>query len=150
MRIFPTKEDAMKLKEQFEQFKWYWGAALQISNSHFEDIKEQNIYNTTLRDIIRKYEFVEEDAGNVSLQKFVYNEDKNSFPIPYWWKKPNDRVIRGAIQKYTSSLNSAISNYKAGNSKDFEMKFISKKSFKEILHFEDLNFPAYIKKIESR
>ena len=150
MRIFPTKKERNDLKLQFEQFRWYWGAALQISDSHFEDITKAKIYNSSFRDIIRKYEFVTEDIGNISFQDFVFDENKNSFPVPEWWNKPSDRVVRGAIQKFTSSLNSAISNYKAGNCKHFEMKFLSKKSPKEILHFEDTNFPAYIKRIQSR
>ena len=153
MRIFPTEEERTKLKVQFEQFRWYWGAALDISNLHFEDIhdkKQKNISFASFRDIIRKYEFVTEDVENSLLQEFVYREDKNSFPVPGWWDKPNSTVIRGAIQKFTSSLNAAISNYKAGNCKHFEMKYLSKKSPSEILHFEDLTFPAYIKKIKSK
>jgi len=150
MRIFPTEKEKSNLKLQFEQFRWYWGAALQISEFHFDDISEKKLHNSSFRDIIRKYEFTMEERGNICFQDFVYHEEKNSFPVPEWWDKPNDRVIRGAIQKFTSSLNSAISNYKAGNCRHFEMKFLSKKSPKEILHFEDLNFPAYIKKIESR
>ena len=150
MRIFPKKKERSDLKLQFEQFRWYWGAALQISDSHFDNVSEKKIYNSSFRDIIRKYEFVTEDVGNISFQEFIYDENKNSFPVPEWWNKPSDRVIRGAIQKFTSSLNSAISNYKAGNCKHFEMKFLSKKSPKEILHFEDTNFPAYIKRIQSR
>ena len=153
IRIFPTTEERTRLKLQFEQFRWYWYAALRISDSHFDNIhsKEQkNIYNSSFRDIIRKYEFVSTEVGNVCFQEFIYHEDRNSFPVPEWWDKPNDRVICGAIQKFTSSLNAAISNYKAGNCKNFKMKSLSKKSPQEILHFEDLNFPAYIKNIRSR
>ncbi len=150
MRIFPTKDERESLKLQFEQYRWYWGTALQISRDHFEDITKKKISYRSLRDVIKKYEFVTEDIGNLSFQEFVYQEDKNSFPVPEWWNKPSDRVIRGAIEKFTSSLNSAISNYKAGNCKHFKMKFLSKKSPREILHFEDTNFPVYIKRIESR
>ena len=80
MRIFPTEEERTKLKVQFEQFRWYWGAALDISNLHFEDIhdkKQKNISFASFRDIIRKYEFVTEDVENSLLQEFVYREDKN-------------------------------------------------------------------------
>jgi len=62
----------------------------------------------------------------------------------------HNRIPRGAVAKFTSSLNSAISDKKNKNCKNFEMKFMSRKSPAEYLHFEDKSFPSFIKEIESR
>jgi len=61
----------------------------------------------------------------------------------------HNRLPRGASDKFTSSLNSAISNYKNGNIKHFKMKFMSRKNATEYLHFEDKSFPSFIRKIKS-
>ena len=53
----------------------------------------------------------EEFVKNLVIQDFVYNEDRNENPQPGWWdKEPHSRVPRGAVAKFVSSLNSAISN----------------------------------------
>ena len=46
-------------------------------------------------------------------------------------------------------FNSAISNYKNGNIRSFNMKFMSKKKPTEYLHFEDCRYPSFIRDIKS-
>jgi IS605 OrfB family transposase len=63
--------------------------------------------------------------------------------------KPHSRLPRGAIEKYASSLNSAISNLKNGNISHFNMKFRSKRSPTDYLSFEDKGYPAFLNNIKS-
>jgi len=75
-------------------------------------------------------------------------DDHNSIPTPKWWEgEVHNRLPRGAIAKFVSSLNSAISNYKNGNITHFNMGFRTKKSSNEMLHFEDKCYPSFIKEI---
>jgi len=54
------------------------------------------------------------------------------------------------VGEETQVLFSAVGNLRAGNITEFEMKFLSKKAPKFNLHFEDNNFPSYIKNIKNR
>ena len=84
------------------------------------------------------------------FQDFLYDEKLNEFPIPSYWKNNvHTRVIRGAIEKFVWSINSAISNYKNGNIKNFNFKFKTKKSKQENIFFEDSGYPKEINKIKS-
>ena len=137
----------------FDQYRWYYNAILQVTHwNHCHggnyDKKKYSLYS--LRDLLRKHEYHEVETEHARFKEFVYNEERNEFPIPEWWSSVHNRVPRGAVAKFTSSLNAAISNKKAGNCKNFEMKFMSKKSPTEYLHFEDKSFPSFIKGIESR
>ena len=150
-RLFPTDEEKEQLQDSFNKFRWYYNSILNVTYNHYgyENISDPKKYSSyTIRDIFRTYEYTETILGNLSIQEFVRDESKNEFPIPPWWKNVNTRIIRGAINKFVSSLNSAISNRKAGNTKGFMMKCMSKKK-DDYLHFEDKGFPVFIRKIKS-
>jgi putative transposase len=139
----------------FEQFRWYYNSAITITYNHYghDKILDKKKYsNYTIRDVIRKYKYTEEECGNLIFKDYVYDENRNSIPMPHWWKDntPHNRLPRGAINKFVSSLNSSISNYKNGNIRKFNMKYKSKKSSTDYLHFEDLSYPVFIKKIKSK
>ena len=154
IRLFPNQEEMKKLEIMFEQYRWYYNATVAIVYQNYgadkiTDIKSYS--NRSIRDLIRKYEYTEEEFEHLVFQSFEYNEERDETPIPPWWDKTevHSRLPRGASDKFTSSLNSAISNYKNRNVKHFEMKFMSKKKPTEYLHFEDKSFPSFIRKIKS-
>ena len=100
---------------------------------------------------MRKYDYVEETKDNLTFKEFVFDEDRNKIPIPEWWENQvHSRLPRGAIGKFVSSLNSAITNYKNGNNSKFQMKFRTKKSPTDYLNFEDKGYPKFIRDIKSR
>jgi len=154
IRLFPTQEETKKLQMMFEQYRWYYNATVAIVYQHYgadkiTDIKSYS--NRSIRDLIRKYEYTEEEFEHLVFQSFEYKEERDETPIPPWWNRNeiHSRLPRGASDKFTSSLNSAISNYKNRNVKHFEMKFMSKKRSTDYLHFEDKQFPSFIRKIKS-
>jgi len=153
MRIFPNQQNVETLRLMFDQYRWYYNAILQVTHwNHFNngnyDKRKYSLYS--LRDLLRKHEYTEEETEHVRFKEFVHNEERNEFPIPEWWDSVHNRIPRGAVAKFTSSLNSAISNKKNKNCKNFEMKFMSRKCPTEYLHFEDKSFPSFIKGIESK
>ena len=154
IRLFPNQEETKKLKMMLDQYRWYYNATVAIVYQHYgaDKITDNNSYsNRSIRDLIRKYEYTQEEFEHLVFQSFEYKEDRDKIPIPPWWDKNevHNRLPRGESDKFTSSLNSAISNYKNGNIKHFKMKFMSRKNATEYLHFEDKSFPSFIRKIKS-
>ena len=155
MRLFPTQEEKKKLESMFEQFRWYYNSTLTIVYNHYghDHILDKRKYsNFSIRNLLRKYEYKEETVDNLTFQSFEYDKNRNTPLIPPWWSKNNDvhsRLPRGASDKFTSSLNSAISNYNNKNIGSFNMKFMRKKKPTEYLHFEDYHFPSFIRSIKS-
>jgi len=89
--------------------------------------------------------------NNFIIKEFVYDENANQIPVPEWWKDNiHSRTPRGATEKFISSINSAISNYKNGNIKKFDMKYRTKKDDTDYVHYEDIGYPTFIRKIKSR
>jgi putative transposase len=152
MRLFPSEEEKNLLKPMFEQFRWYYNSTVSIFYKHYgwdKILDKKEYFKYTIRDIIRKYEYREDIVDNICFQDFVYDENRNTPPIPPWWDKIHQRLPRGASNKFTSSLNSAITNYKNKNINKFDMKYRSKKNPTDYLHFEDKDYPAFINKIKS-
>ena len=154
MRLFPTKEEQEKLKMMFEQFRWYYNAILTIVYNHYgyDKILDKKKYsNYTVRDIMRKYEYIEESCDRYKFSDFVFDPERNKVPVPKWWEgQVHSRLPRGAINKFVYSLNSAITNYKNKNIYKFKMNFMSRKKDTDYLNFEDEQYPTFIKKIKSR
>lgn len=155
IRIFPTQIEKEKLKLMFNQQRWYYNAMVNLYKLKvLEDNKKIYTSYYALRKLLKKFDYVEEEINNIIFTDFVYNPNKNSFPIPEWWnnkeKKPFERLIRGAIFKFTSNLKSCITNLKNKNIKFFNLNFKTKKSLTDFLHFEDKEFPSFIKNIKSR
>jgi len=126
--------------------------AIHIMNlQHSEDeIKRNNKWsNYSLRNEMRKYDYREIhwiDGDKTEIEKqFIRDEEKNEMTIPYWWKKVHSRVSRGAVDKFISSLNSAVSNYKNGHIKKFKMSYKTSKDDEQYFHFEDEHFPSFFK-----
>jgi len=153
-RIFPTDSEKEQLQILFDQSRWYYNASIDIFYNHYnsKNILEKNKYsNYTFRDIMRKYRYVEDTIDNFIIKEFVYDETANQIPVPEWWKDNiHSRTPRGATEKFISSINSAISNYKNGNIKKFDMKYRTKKDDTDYVHYEDIGYPTFIRKIKSR
>ena len=154
IRLFPNTEEMKKLNLMFEQYRWYYNATLSVVYHHygFDNISDPLKYsNISIRQLMRKYNYTEEKIDRFIIQSFDYDETRNEVPVPPWWdkKEVHSRLPRGASDKFTSSLNSAISNYKNGNINKFDMRFMSKKKATEYFSFEDKEFPSFIRKIKS-
>ena len=155
IRLFPTETEKKNIHLMFDQFRWYYNSTITMFYNYYgkDNILNKSKYsNYTIRDkIVRKHKYTEEIAGNLLFKDFVYDESLNEDPVPLWWKdKVHSRISRGAISKFTSSINSAISNFKNGNISKFDMKYMSKKKPTEYLHFEDKQYPSFIRKIKSK
>lgn len=154
IRLFPNKEEKTKLNTMLDQYRWYYNSTLTIVYMHYghKNILKKNKYsNYTIRDLLRKYEYTEDVSGNLVFKDFVYNKKRNELMVPAWWENNvHSRLPRGASNKFTSSLNSAISNKKNGNIINFNMKYMTKKNPTEYLNFEDRMFPSFISKIKSK
>ena len=155
-RIFPTEKEKEKLKTIMEQYRWYYNASVTTFYDyigHKNILKEEKYPSWKARDILCKYNYVEEYCGNISFKEFVRNDENKEFPIPYWWAEDgliNKRTIRGATYKFISALNSAISNYNNGNITKFSMRFRTRKNPTDYVFYEDPGYPAFIRKIKSR
>ena len=150
-RLFPTEIEKEQLQIQFNQFRWYYNSTLTIFYNHYghNNILNKNKYsNTVVRDILRKYDYVETETETLKFIDYVFNETKNEMFIPHWWSEVHSRIPRGAVDKFISSINSAISNFKNKNISSFKMKYRSKKNPTDYIHYEDKQFPSYIKKIK--
>ena len=154
IRIFPTKEEILKLQKAMDQYRWYYNATISVFYKHygFENILDKRKYSSyEIRDIFRQYEYVEDNIDNLNFQDFIFDEERNEPTEPYWWKNDvHNRIPRGANAKFTSSINSAISNFKNGNINKFDMKYRTKKNPTDYIHFEDASYPVFINKIKSR
>ena len=146
-------EEKKKLQVMMDQFRWYYNSTLTIVYNHYgydKLLNKKKYSNYTIRDIVRKYEYKETHLENIVVKDFVYNENRNQQLIPPWWKNEvHSRLPRGAVDKFVSSLNSAISNFNNKNIRKFDMKYRTKKSKTDYLHFEDKSYPSFIKKIKS-
>jgi IS605 OrfB family transposase len=105
---------------------------------------------TNLRDELRKYKYTEELEDGKRNCQFVYDKSFKKFPVPFWNDTPKaySRTIRGAIFNFTANLNSAISNFCNGKIKTFDLSYKTSKDNNEYIHYEDGNFPSFIKQLE--
>jgi len=160
IRLFPTKEEKVKIQLLLDQYRWYYNATVAIIKKEItpEKLIEKESWSfNIIRDMIRKYDYEETelDGTKTILKDFIKRgEDHNEVPIPQWWiedgkSKVHSRVPRGASNKFTQNLNSGISNLRAKNISSFKMKFMSKKDPSEYVHFEDLGYPSFIRTIKS-
>lgn len=150
-RLFPTEDEKEQLQIQFDQFRWYYNSTLTIFYNHYgrNNILNKDKYsNITVRDILRKYDYVETETDTLKFIDYVFNETKNEIFRPHWWSDVHNRIPRGAVDKFISSINSAISNFKNKNISSFKMKYRNKKNPIDYIHYEDKCFPSYIKHIK--
>lgn len=106
IRLFPNPNEKEKLKDMFSQHKWYYNATLSIVHQHYGDkLKEPLEYsNITIRNLIRKYDYIEEEKEETKIKYFVYDEKRNEMPNLDWWNYKHSRVPRGAIEKFVMTL----------------------------------------------
>lgn len=155
LRLFPTEEEKVIIHEMIAQQRWYYNLAVSCFYKHFKPdyiLSQDKFYYPYLRDnVFSKYEYKEEMREDGKVNKiFTYREDQNKSHVPYWWSKIHHcRIPRGAYHKFTSALNSALSNLKAGNIKEFELKFKSRKNLEQTVYFEDECYPVLFKYIKS-
>jgi transposase len=178
IRLFPNQSQEEELKLMIDQQRWYYNAIVNIMNNHMNkealyldkkketnhnDYLQDKWYASTIRSILEEYSYKEEihiiDGKEQVVKQFIKkeNDDEKSFPIPYsiqtgehWWKSVHNRIPRGAVAKYTSSLNSGITNLREKNISKHQMKYQSRKKLNEYLHFDDDCFPKMITKIYSK
>lgn len=153
-RLFPTQEEKNKIHKYMDQFRWYYNTILTIVGIEMKNnnIKKSNHYSYfTFNKLLRNYEYVETREDGFLIKDLIKDENRNKIPIPEWWLNDvHSRVPRGAVFKFTTSLNSATSNLKNGNIKSFNMNYMTKKSTSEFLYFEDCQYPSFINSIKSR
>jgi len=154
-RLFPTEEQKTEIHRMLDQFRYYYNAVLTIfehKNSKTEILSKKKHSEYDMRDLLNRYTYSKTKKDGFTFHNCDENEEKSSIFIPDWWKPKgllHSRVPRGAVCKFTSSLNSAISNFKAGNIRKFEMNFRTKKNPTDYLFFEDKSYPKIINKIKS-
>jgi len=152
IRILPTSEEKKRIHDMFGQFRWYYNAVKNI----YEKLDDRrciysngSISDTKLRNLVRNYIYSEKDIDGVIKKDFHYDENNNKFPMPPWIHKIiHNRIPRGAIKNFTSNMNSAITNHKNGNIRKYDLKFKTKKDKKQILLFEDGDYPLELKKLK--
>lgn len=157
IRLFPTDIEKEKIHLITDQFRWYNNIINNIVCSHYRDDTNPNKLELinysyyTVRNLLRKYKYTEENTDDgFKIIDLVYDKNRNENPIPPWWDKiEHSRIARGAVRKFVSSLNSAVSNFKNGNITHFKMKYMSKKKTTDYVHFEDKQFPNFIREIRS-
>ena len=108
------------------------------------------------RDNLRKYKYTETEFGkttdgkDIVLTDFEYNEENDSFPIKEdWFDIKHNRIPRGSVFGFISSLNSNIANYR-NNERDFSLNLKTSKQPKETIYFEDKCYPSLINNIRNK
>lgn len=164
VRLFPSDKEKDEIKLMMDQQRWYYNATLSIMNKNYTPeqlIKPDSWSYIHIRDLIRGYEYSEtikkENNKEIIERDFIKKDNNTDYPFPRngktneeWWKDSvNGRVIRGASKKFTTSLNSGISNLKSKNISSFRMSYLSRKEPVSYLHFDDGNYPSFINKIRS-
>jgi len=149
IRMILTNEQKKNLKKQFGFFRWYYNFSKDVhenmSEEEFKSVSNirGNIFATKFRDFCRKFK---RNAEN----EFEFDEKNDKFPRPKKFEEldVHNRIMRGGITNYISGLNSAISNKRAKNIKDFKINRRTKKDKKQILYFEDSQIPSFILKMK--
>lgn len=177
IRLFPNKEQETTLRLMIDQQRWYYNAIVNIMNTKFNketlylekkkdnnsDMYAQHKWSSiTIRNILEQHQYREEkktiDNKEVIIKSFVSRpEGEKGVPVPYsivsgdpWWSNCHSRIPRGAVAKYTSSLNSGITNLREKNITKHQIKYQSRKKLNEYLHFDDDCFPKIITQIYSK
>lgn len=171
IRVFPTESEEQKLLLACAQHRWYYNACVDVFDldSHMEEVnasksKEEKYAPKasyySLRDSLYKYDYIEEQKGNILYCDLVYDENRKALPKPKWIENSsgileenkffNSRIARGAVKNYIGNLNSAVSNYYNNNISEFELKHKTTKGKHEFVLFEDCHMPSYIKDLKGR
>jgi IS605 OrfB family transposase len=170
-RLFPTEQQKKLLKLRMDQYRWYYNFILEsflienkYNKNNMVNILGHYTFDYIRDEIARKYTYEEVRSGNVHV-KNVFKKPVPDKPneiepkkqylmfVPEWWRSKqlhvHNRVPRGAAMKFTGNINSIVSNYRAGNIKDFNLKFRSAKNPTDYALFEDSDCPKDLLEIES-
>lgn len=148
IRLILNQTEKDELNKLFGVFRWYYNVAIDIYKL---EKNKNNIYTSgkvsfpKLRDIIKKYELKNENGKKI----YNFNEENKKEPIPEWYDDTiHNRIPRGAYKNFTEAIKSAISNYKNGHIKKYDLSYRTKKDKNYFLSFEDKSFPAILKKLK--
>jgi len=150
-RIFLTKEEKQQFKLDSEIWRWYYNfiVDLYIQEKFDAFITYNKVNYPKIRDEVRKYGCLPVGSTNDKIRlEEIIPKDNLGFYIPPFFPTPHNRIIRGAIRKFTGNLRSAISNKYNGNIYHFKMGFRRKKKG-EYISFEDGNFPMNYKRVKA-
>jgi transposase len=177
VRLFPTKNQEETLRLMIDQQRWYYNAIVNIMSTKYnketlylekkktnnpEEYETHKWSPVAIRTILEQHQYVEEiqniEGKETVVKSFVTRpEGEKGVPVPYsiqtgqpWWDSLHSRIPRGAVAKYTSSLNSGITNLREKNIAKHQMKYQSRKKLIEYLHFDDEGFPRIISQIYSK
>jgi IS605 OrfB family transposase len=155
IRLFPGKELDW-VKQVHDQSRWMYNAALSICYQHFKDVSAlKSVSETSLRDLVKHYRYEVEEEVLSTGQTIQYKEFKYDSSYEGWPTLPDqtilhNRIARGAVMSFARALNAGLSNLKAGNIRNFQMGYKSKKhSPIYTTFFEDKSFPVAFKTMKS-
>lgn len=109
--------------------------------------KLKSVSYYSIRDLLSKYDYIEESGENRYFQQRTSDTKKQI--CPPWWENPHSRLPRGVAKKLSQNINSMLSNYHHKNTKDFDLHIKSKKSETQFVLFEDEHYPSFIRNISS-
>ena len=149
IRILPPKKQLSRIVKMHDQSRWFYNAARDIVYTNCPDLlKQRKVSETMLRDLIKKFEYSEEIRTPSQDGKFVWvergfkeREGKAEWPALSNMEVLHNRIPRGAVCMFARSLNSMLSNLRAGNIRKGEMGYRSKKNPIQTTLFEDADFP---------
>lgn len=160
--LTPDENQVLKLREDFDMFRYYMNFSIDVFLEDREYNKKKIVSRKSysyewLRNLVEEYKYTEELLENqqVILRQYTKktDDDPEGIYVPDHLKKKikgRRRIWRGVISKLVGNINSIVTNYRAGNIKDFEIRHMSTKKPTEFIHYEDAGFPKYILGIASR
>jgi IS605 OrfB family transposase len=150
------KQFHMKTKKEQKEIRKQWK---ENNNQKLKDKKqkEKEFKEHCRRENIKKKKEAKLKMTPKEIEKEKelrkQSSEENKHYCPSWWStenKPHTRIARGAAKKLSQNINSCISNYKNGNIKKFDLKYMSVKKDTKYTSFEDEGYPSFINKIKSR
>ena len=147
VELFYTEAQKELYTKVANAFRWHLNAVKQLFLiNHPNWLDMYKVENGYLRDTIYgSYTYREEGEKGV----FEHVPGKKTPPWPSFMKGINKRVARGAVKKFVGSLNSMITNWREGNCESKPtIKFSTKKSPKEFVHFDDNGYKGLLKNVK--
>ena len=147
--IYTSKQHKILFKKCFDTTRYFYNKAVYYSNEQY--YKQKSKYEESkicLKDncgskLLDNEKFFckkhiknklkwKIDTSFINIRKEILINDKDLEDKDLWQKEVPYDTRQLAIKSYTSSLKSALSNYKNGNIKGFRMSYKKKKSKKHI------------------
>ena len=152
IRLFPSAQQKEELKLYFEQFRWYYNAALSILNKDYTQdqiLETKWTGNNDFRVSVLSHEYRESSNSDGTILKEFIKGTKDTKLKHQGWTKVHCRIPRGAICKLSYALDSAISKLRNRSISKFEMHPLTKKDASHFIHFGDSSFPRSLLQIRS-